>query len=703
MASAAPNVPKSPSHTAKLFIVSFLILFLELALIRWISTEIRIFAYINNLILLACFLGVGLGCYYAARPVRPALTLTGLALLLLMGTSQLFKNTLMPLSALSDEVAWFSSQRHAGFLQIAAGLVATGMVFACVVMTLFPLGQLLGQLFSASRNRLGAYSINVAAGIVGMWTFSALAFTYLPPWVWFALTIACLVPLMLWDAANFRWLAGTVVALLLMALYPIAVGQLTVWSPYQRLQVTPITNSPTRRYTISVNDVNSMLLMDLSDAAVDQIADPQVKQLRPYGPYDIPYRFKPDAKDVLVVGAGSGNDVAAALRNGATHVTAVEIDPGIYRLASRWHPERPYADPRVDIVIDDARSFFKHATRRYDLIVFGLLDSHTLGSALTNTRIDHYVYTQESLREVRALLAPGGVVVITFETPRVWVRERLAALLAQTFAHEPYVFENRLHPALGLGGEMFVDGINITELKPTVDADPTLSKFVEAHRLPTMAGHPVRLTSDDWPYLYLKTPHVPPLHVLVSIVLLLVFVGFRRLLMPGRDQIDWHFFFLGAAFLLLEFQNISKMTLLFGATWLVNALTITAILVLILIANAVVVAWKGIAVPVVYGALFASVLLTLLMPMSSFNSLPTVPRAFAAGGLLNLPIGFAGIIFADSFRRSPDPDAALGSNLLGAGLGGMLESLSFVTGISALLLLVGVLYVVSWRFRKSAA
>ena len=47
----------------RIFFIGFSILFLEIALIRWIGTEIRIFAYMHNLVLLGCFLGFGVGCY----------------------------------------------------------------------------------------------------------------------------------------------------------------------------------------------------------------------------------------------------------------------------------------------------------------------------------------------------------------------------------------------------------------------------------------------------------------------------------------------------------------------------------------------------------------------------------------------------------------------------------------------------------------
>jgi hypothetical protein len=65
-----PEQSKSTLQSdAELFLVSVLILFLELALIRWVGTEIRIFAYLGNLILVVCFFGVGLGCYRSAEQV----------------------------------------------------------------------------------------------------------------------------------------------------------------------------------------------------------------------------------------------------------------------------------------------------------------------------------------------------------------------------------------------------------------------------------------------------------------------------------------------------------------------------------------------------------------------------------------------------------------------------------------------------------
>jgi len=58
-------------RAARTFLASFLVLFLEIALIRWMPAYIRLLSYFSNFILLASFLGIGLGCLLA--PVRARL------------------------------------------------------------------------------------------------------------------------------------------------------------------------------------------------------------------------------------------------------------------------------------------------------------------------------------------------------------------------------------------------------------------------------------------------------------------------------------------------------------------------------------------------------------------------------------------------------------------------------------------------------
>src|SRR5271170_6070037 len=76
---------------AQLFLASFLVLFSELAFIRWIAVEVRVFAYFKNLALLLCFVGFGFGCVLARKAVRWSTGLTaflGLVLVVRMPWSQ---------------------------------------------------------------------------------------------------------------------------------------------------------------------------------------------------------------------------------------------------------------------------------------------------------------------------------------------------------------------------------------------------------------------------------------------------------------------------------------------------------------------------------------------------------------------------------------------------------------------------------------
>jgi hypothetical protein len=168
------------------------------------------------------------------------------------------------------------------------------------------------------------------------------------------------------------------------------------------------------------------------------------------------------------------------------------------------------------------------------------------------------------------------------------------------------------------------------------------------------------------------------------------------------DRGAWHFFFLGAAFLLLEVQNISKASVVLGNTWLVNAIIITGVLVMVLIANAIVIKWPRIPVAPVFGILIATVLGLYFVDLARFAFMDPVPKAILVGGLTTLPMVFSGIVFARAFAESPHKDHALGANLLGALVGAILQSLSFLFGIKALLLVVAGFYVAALLTRPGS-
>ena len=101
-----------------------------------------------------------------------------------------------------------------------------------------------------------------------------------------------------------------------------------------------------------------------------------------------------------------------ALRHGAKHVTAVDIDPVILRLGAERHPDKPYSDPRVTVICDDARHFLRTTTKRYDLVVFALIDSLTVQSSFSGVRLESYLFTQESFEAVRDHLSARGVMAL---------------------------------------------------------------------------------------------------------------------------------------------------------------------------------------------------------------------------------------------------------------------------------------------------
>jgi hypothetical protein len=170
--------------------------------------------------------------------------------------------------------------------------------------------------------------------------------------------------------------------------------------------------------------------------------------------------------------------------------------------------------------------------------------------------------------------------------------------------------------------------------------------------------------------------------------------GSRLVSQWGRTS--WHFFFLGAAFLLLEVQNISKASVVLGNTWQVNAIIISGILFMALLANLIAYRFPNIPVHFAYLALISICMGLYFVDLAQFAFLPYFYKAIIVGGLTSLPMLFSGFVFISSFRSVASKNNALGANLLGALVGALLQSITFVIGIKALLLIVAGLYFLSF-------
>jgi len=709
--------PKLTGQDLRLFTVSFVMLFLEIALIRWVSAEIRIFTYLNNLVLLACFLGIGLGSYFARSRTHLFITPTVLASLILLvfgplqiqwGNASLHIVRDIPtlLSAFTDSVIWDEAagvSPRAVAAGVVLGMVLTFVIFSFALLMFVPLGQILGRLLAEHPNPIRGYSINVSASILGVVSFAVLSFLYVPSWAWF-LIVAAILPF----CASRSWktyaaIAAMCVTITFAMILPGYRGPVrTIWSPFHKLDVTPRPGKG-RGYKIVANRSAFMLVLNLSDEFLKQHLEIFGNAQRRFTQYDLPYYFKSDANDVLIVGAGAGNDAAGSLRHGVQHVDAVEIDPGICLLGRSLHPEKPYFDTRVNLIVDDARAFFNRTRNKYDIISFGALAGDPLGSSYNNMRLDHYAYTVKSLLEAKDLLNENGILTLLFGVQRPWIGFRIARLLENAFGHPPLIFKVHVgpYPELGWGGTMYVTGRNREMLAELLRSDPDLQEFVRANQV-SWEGD-VQLTTDDWPYLYLEKRRIPKMHLCVILVLVGMLVLASRPILSRRKSLNLHFFFLGAAFLLLEFVNISRGALLFGAGWIASTFVISVILLLILCANLFVsrvrirsIKWVGLA-------LVLSLLGAYFIPLQWFNFLSYWPGSLVASLFLNLPVFFGGILFIHFFKDSPAKNDAFGANLMGAAAGGLLESLSFVVGIKAILLVVLVLYGLSMLVSRRAA
>jgi SAM-dependent methyltransferase len=390
-----------------------------------------------------------------------------------------------------------------------------------------------------------------------------------------------------------------------------------------------------------------------------------------------------------------GNDVAAALRNGAGRVEAVEIDPLILQLGRDLHFEHPYQSPRVHVTLNDARSYIENSHDQFDLIVFSLLDSHTTTSHFTNIRIDNYVYTREALHRASQLLRPDGLFIVKFQVDNPWIAGRLFNLIRDTFHQNPIQFQTDFG-GFDSSGRFFVAGSRERLAKAT--ADPAFAAYLGTHS--NMPMQNASLTTDDWPYFYQHEPGLPISVILVSIAVLIIFGWFLRQTAGEGGRVDLHFMFLGAGFMLLEAQIVSKMALLFGTTWLVNAVVVSGLLCLIVAANLVYEAFRRIPLTIAYVGLFLSLAAMFFVPLEKLFFESWTLRAIVATMVLCMPVFFAGIIFVSSFVRAGFRGSALGSNLFGSLLGGLLESSSLWFGLKSLTVLAAILYLGSALFLR---
>lgn len=676
-----------------LLAASVLALFSELLLIRWIPSAIHVVAFFTNLVLIASFLGLGIGM--ARRIEAEKAAWRGLWRLAIASGVVAALGLIRPTVDLGASPDYYLNELAAG-VRVPSALILIG-VFGLVVWAMIPFGQLVAAYFDQIP-RIPAYSINIAGSLLGVAGFAAVSALGLPPSVWFGVTIA----LLLLYGVGARYLAPVVlIVVALAALYYDAsngLRNLVGWSPYYKVVASPVVSETGDLREGFVVDVNNQFLLSGLDlrpearlpSSVPAAVIDSYDSLKSY--YSLPFAFGTPER-VLVLGSGAGNDVAAALRAGTEHVTAVDIDPLVIDLGKDYHPEAPYDAPQVTIVVDDGRSFLRESSEEFDLVLFATLDSHGLLSGASNIRMESFVYTEESIQAARDRVAPGGRLVLLFGAFREDVQYRQYATVRKVFSQDPvFLVHSSGQRAILAGSLAGVDTANIPPDWRVIGPDEIAAKLIEY----PYAGNPA---TDDWPYLYLREPRIPREYIwtligILALSLVLVRANFRQ-----AYRIDGHFFFLGAGFLLLETKSVTEYGLLIGSTWQTNAMVFSVILGVILVANLLVL--KVLPRPpfrLLYGLIALTLVVQYLWPVASWVTGPGSLGYAAATLYLGAPIFLAAIVFAGSFRVALLGTAALASNLLGAVLGGTAEYLSLAWGIRSLTLLALAMYGASYVF-----
>jgi hypothetical protein len=554
----------------------------------------------------------------------------------------------------------------------------------------------------ASRPPLNAYALNIAGSLTGVVAFAAMSWLELSPVVWFALAFAAAVVLLVTPepAKDFgvpegirmaparrpspRAAVVVDVALLVVSLLLVHVmARGALWSPY---------------YKITVGKTSEDTVVEVNNIFHQSMAPVAHKEYFYQWPYTV---FGDSFKNVLILGAGSGTDVAAALMHGAEHVDAVEIDPTILRLGRQLHPDHPFDDPRVTVINDDARHYLRTTTKKYDLVVFALIDSLTLQSSFSGVRLESYMFTTESFQAVRDRLTDDGLLVVYNYFREKWLVDRLANIAAAAFGREPRVHVHEARAYLGI----MLAGPRLATLK----TDPVIPDQVAAYNQGT-APAPARMhardasvepATDDWPFLYLRDRHVPRHYIYALALILIVSVASVMWVLRGQGgQWSWEFFFLGAGFMLLETKAIIQFALLWGSTWVVASLAIASVLGMALVATFIVSRVEIRRAGLVAATLVGLLLLNALIPIGRVTLNSRAAESVFYALLMFSPILCAGLLFGSAIKHSTSVARDYGTNLLGAMVGGVAEYLSLATGFQFLLLVVAAFYVAAVLARK---
>jgi spermidine synthase len=646
---------------------SFLLLFVELVILRWAGANLYYLFAFSNIILIASFLGIGIGFLRAGKN---RFYLSPLLLVLVVFLCYHFSvDHAIRVNPVTDNIDYTSSYFHENLYPVWITLPIIFCIVVALMMTLTDGVKNVFKLFPP----LQAYRLETLGSLSGLIVFSLLSWFQAAPFVWGIVIILCYINLAAYEKKFILTLQ--IISLIFMTFILVKESNTInhYWSAYYKIVLKPFSDN---RYAVDVNGLVQQII---------ESAD-QRKRVKPF--YMVPYQYQTSAalNNVLVIGAGTGGDVAIALSLGAKHVDAVEIDPMLYHLGKKFNPDHPYNDPRVTVYINDGRAFLQQHQNHYDMIIYALTDSLMLIMGQSSLRLENFLYTREGMESVAKHLTPQGIFTIYNYIQPEWLVNRLAATMQTVFHHAPCIktYSSRDYHATVLAVSLASSSLNCP-----------------LHWQENKAAS-ISPVTDNYPFLYLQNNQIPLLY-LVSLSCLLIF----SLLMIKFSGCSYRgilnypdLFLMGTAFLLLETKNVIHFALLFGTTWFVNALVFIGIIFTVYLAIEFARLIKQLNQGLLYCLLLLSLLLAYFIPDTLLLNLPLFPRFICATALAFSPIFIANLIFADRFRYTRESTAAFGANLIGAVLGGILEYISLVIGYHYLFIVIAVIYTAAVVVRK---
>ena len=644
--------------------VSFLMLFVELTLIRWVGSNIYYIFFFTNFILLASFLGMSIG-FLQVKSSRHWFRISPIILSAVIifcylnsyeysvklnsitenldYSAKIFKNNLYPL--------WFSLP----------------ICFVMVVVLMATIANEAAKLFRQFPP-LKAYRLEILGSLLGIIFFSLISLFHMSPLFWGMVICLLYIPLLWHEYVGKKYgILFVQISMLALMMFTFAIEVFHLnhyWSAYYKIELQEYKD---KRYVVNVNGLPQQIIESVN----------QRVKVKPF--YLIPYlQTNTKFKNILIIGAGTGGDVALALAQGAKRVDAVEIDKTLYELGKKFNPNHPYDDPRVHVYIEDGRSFLQRHHEKYDMIIFALTDSLHLISGQSSLRLENYLYTFEGFQIAREHLMPDGIFVLYNYYGVKWLVDRLANTLSMLYGNSPCLVT-----------------YSASDYWATVLSVSHHANILQCHTRWQSTGASYELpVTDDRPFMYLKDRGIPLIYsAALLMVSIIVFFSFRVMKISLREiKKNSHLFLMGCAFFLLETKNIVNYALFFGSTWFVNALVFMGILFTVYLSIEITLRYRIRKKWLCYLGLILSLLIAWCLPNSFILSLPIFLRFIVATILAFSPIFIANLIFAEQFRQTFDSTQAFGVNLLGAVLGGVLEYSSLLIGYQNIILLVMFIY-----------